>query len=165
MVTQKRIHAANLKWRIIRDLSSDPNQTTTVVITETMVGGGSVDLLIEAANDIVRRFPNIKVKMIVLQQTAHTQDAAGIVAVRHKAIVDAERVLLKVQPTRYILGEDVAYQSNQNSEHARSPVILFKATGETMYAYQIIPREQTTARDIVIDVVNRKYNGRLPNVL
>ena len=132
-----------------------------------MVGGGSTDALIELVNDIVRsrQFPNVRWKLVALQQTLQTDDAAGVVEVRHRKIARPNKIKLIVASIPYILGEDVGYQTNREHASSKSPVILFKPTDDRMYAYQIIPIGKTTAADIIADLVAGKYNGRLPNVL
>jgi hypothetical protein len=120
------------------------------------------------ANDILgdREFVNVRFKILALEQTIHGVEAgAGLVELNQGGIGRADRVTVISSPTRYILGEDVGYQAARNHKASRAPVILFRPTEEAMYAYQIIPVGDTTASDIIVDLVDGKYAGRLPNVL
>jgi len=168
-VSSKTAHIASLRARIVADLAGDTKAARTVTITETMVGGGSTDQLINMVNDLARipAYSNVTWKLLLLQQTAQTSDAQarGIVEIREKKVAVPGKIKLIVASTPYIMGEDVGYQSNRALATSKSPVILFKPLENTMYAYQIVPLGATTAADIIADLTAGKYNGRLPNVL
>ncbi|MEA3018004.1 MAG: hypothetical protein QOI38_2726 [Sphingomonadales bacterium] len=167
VVESKTAHVASLRARIVADLADDPTVTRTVTITETMVGGGSTDDLIHMVNGLATSgdYPNVTWRILLLQQTTQTANARGILEIREKMIAVPDKTKLIAASTPYILGEDVGYQSNRALATSKSPIILYKPTENTMYAYQIVPLGATTSADVISDLVSGKYSGRLPHVL
>jgi hypothetical protein len=78
-------------------------------------------------------YPNLKFKLLLLQQTIHRED--GGKGVTFRKITSSEQIQMVISQTRYILGEDVGYQLAKSGEASKKPVIVFKGTQETLVAY------------------------------
>ncbi|MEQ8962074.1 MAG: hypothetical protein RLP02_29805, partial [Coleofasciculus sp. C2-GNP5-27] len=157
--------AADLKARIKSIMSGKENENITIAIAETLVGGGSRNLLIKIVEELLAEelYPNLKFKILLLQQTIHTEDEGeGIVAT---GITQSNKVQIVTAQTRYILGEDVGYQLAQSGSTSKKPVIVFQGTQEKLVAYQITAESETTARDIIMDLNAGAYTGLLPDIL
>ena len=167
----KAKHQEELKNKIIEIMRKQKNENITIAIAETLVGGGSRDALIKTANEILDtgEYPNLKFKLLLLQQTIHTEDEGeGIVEqgiTRVSGMMKAHQIQLVTASIRYILGEDVGYQLAKNGSDSTKPVIVFQGTETEMIAYQITPTDETTARDIIVDLNAGLYAGLLPPIL
>jgi Domain of unknown function (DUF4157) len=167
----KAKHQEELKNKIIEIMRKQKNANITIAIAETLVGGGSRDALIKTANEILDKgeYPNLKFKLLLLQQTIHTEDEGeGIVEqgiTRVSGIMKAHQIQLVTASTRYILGEDVGYQLAKSGGNSKKPVIVFQGTQEELVAYEITPDGETTARDIIIDLNAGLYTGLLPPIV
>ena len=80
-------------------------------------------------------------------------------------MMKAHQIQLVTASIRYILGEDVGYQLAKNGSDSTKPVIVFQGTETEMIAYQITPTDETTARDIIVDLNAGLYAGLLPPIL
>ncbi|MTJ53373.1 hypothetical protein FJR38_12325 [Anabaena sp. UHCC 0253] len=161
----------DLKEGIKQLMSGKENENITIAIAETLVGGGSRDALIKTVKEILEsgEYPNLKFKLLLLQQTIHTEDEGqGIVRqglTKVSGITEANRIQIVTGSTKYILGEDVGYQLAKSGGNSNKPVIVFQGTKETLVAYQITPENNTTARDIITDLNAGAYTGLLPGIL
>lgn len=156
---------ADIKACIKSIMNGRVQENLTIAIAETLVGGSSRNLLIKTVEEILSEnlYPNLKFKILLLQQTIHTEDEGEGILV--SGIAKFRQVQIVTVQTRYILGEDVGYQLAESGIFCKKPVIVFKGTQSRLIAYQISPCEETTARDIIIDLNLGKYNGLLPDVL
>ncbi|MEH2194478.1 MAG: DUF4157 domain-containing protein [Nostoc sp.] len=161
----------DLKAKIREIMEGQKNENITIAIAETLVGGGSRNALVQTANEILEtnEYPNLKFKLLLLQQTIHTEDEGeGIVrqgVTKVSGITKANQIQLVTASTRYILGEDVGYQLAKSGKTSNKPVIVFQGTEATLVAYQITPEGETTARDIIIDLNAGLYAGLLSPIL
>ncbi|BAZ11603.1 hypothetical protein NIES4071_34290 [Calothrix sp. NIES-4071] len=156
---------ADLKACIKSIMNSELQDNLTIAIAESLVGGGSRNLLIRTLEELINEnlYPNIKLKIILLQQTIHTEDRGRGIYVSGTTKLSSLQII--TAQTRYILGEDVGYQLAKSGDFCKKPVIVFKGSQSRLIAYQINPCESTTARDVIIDLNLGRYNGLLPNVL
>lgn len=156
---------ADLKASIKSIMNSRVQDNLTIAIAESLVGGSSRNLLIKTVEELLNEnlYPNLKFKIILLQQTIHTEDEGEGILVR--GISKSSQVQIITVKTRYILGEDVGYQLAESGDNCNKPVIVFKGSQSSLTAYQINPCEGITARDIIIDLNLGRYNGLLPDVL
>lgn len=156
---------ADLKACIKNIMNSKFQDNLTIAIAESLVGGGSRNLLIKIIEELLNEnlYPKLKLKIILLQQTIHTEDRGRGIFVSGTSKLSQVQII--TAQTRYILGEDVGYQLAESGNECKKPVIVFKGSQSRLIAYQINPCEETTARDIIIDLNLGRYNGLLPNVL
>jgi hypothetical protein len=167
----KAQHQSELKAKIIDIMRKKKTENVTIAIAETLVGGGSRDALINTLEELLKtnEYPKLKFKILLLQQTIHTEDEGeGILnkgTYKVTGITKANQIQLVTASTRYILGEDVGYQLDKSGGNSQKPVIVFQGTQETLVAYQISPQGDTTARDIIMDLNARAYAGLLPGIL
>jgi hypothetical protein len=156
---------ADLKACIKSIMNVSVQDNLTIAIAESLVGGSSRNLLIKTVEEILSEelYPNLKFKILLLQQTIHTEDEGEGIFV--SGVAKFSQIQIVTAQTRYILGEDVGYQLAESGTFCKKPVIVFKGTQSKLIAYQISPYEETTARDIIIDLNLGRYNGLLANVL
>ena len=149
------------------------NDSATVNIVETMVSGSSANNILKNAIDKIiasGKYPNIKFKMILLQETLGVdadKNKKGVQELRDNILIEygiteADKIQLVFHKTRYILGEDVDAQAAADSKES---VIVFKGSFESLICYKVSPQGKTKTRDIIIALANGKLNGKLPNVL
>ncbi|BFO68722.1 hypothetical protein [Chryseobacterium sp. KCF3-3] len=149
-------------------MKDQKEKAVTIDIVETMVSGSSVNGIInngisKLLND--NEYPNLKIKFHLMQEILGKDEDEAVNSVvnnRDKKIVEADKVILHFNKTRYILGEDVDPQSQYNHNE---PVIIFKGSDKTLTAYSIIPQDGTSTRSIIIALAQGEFNGKLPNVL
>lgn len=154
-----------LKARITSLMQGKENENITIAIAETIVGGGSTNELVKTLETLLKTelYPNLKLKLLLLQQTIHRKDEGKGVILRKRT--KAEQIQLIISQTRYILGEDVGYQLAYSGQTSKKPIIVFQGNQEKLIAYQITPEGNTTARDIIIDLNAGAYIGLLPDIL
>lgn len=155
----------NLKARITSLMQGKENENITIAVAETIVGGGSTNELVKTLEALLKAkfYPNLKFKLLLLQQTIHRKDEGKGVILRKRAA--SEQIQLILSQTRYILGEDVGYQLAYSGQTSKKPIIVFQGTQEKLVAYQITPEGNTIARDIIIDLNAGAYTGLLPDIL
>ncbi|MCB9076741.1 MAG: hypothetical protein H6631_04065 [Anaerolineaceae bacterium] len=159
---------ADLQTKIHEIMGSIPkDEGVTIAIAETKVGGGSANQLIKTLKKIVKSgiYPNLRFKVLLLSQTMHkkdTEEAEELGGLVYQPVVDARKIQVVIASVRYLLGEDVDYQAAPDSS---KPIIVFQGTEENLIAYKITPTGETSARDVLGDLVDGAYNGFLPGVL
>lgn len=156
---------ADLRAKIDELMASDPAQAMTIAIAETRVGGGSVDGLVKSAKAALAtgRYPNLKFKILALDQTMHRDEENAAQGVTYLPVAGAAgKIQVVISSTPYILGEDVAVQLSRTG---KAPVIVFNATEDRIAAYRITPQSDTVTRDIILDLVDGAYNAFLPGVM
>lgn len=155
---------------LMREHSGGPI-TITIAIAETMVGGGSANDLLHTLSKIMANYPQLNIKLLLLEQTMHRENRKGkrsqrrgkrILERRLSQVLPANRMRVIIASTRYILGEDIDYQLAPNSKR---PLIVFQKSENDLIIYQITPLGDTTSRDILIDLVDGAYSGQLPGIL
>lgn len=153
---------ADLQAQIHEIMSVVPKEESiTIAITETMVGGGSARDLLKTLRKMIRTYRNVKFKVLLLEQTMQREpgDASGM---GRLPLLAGGQLEVVIQSIQYILGEDVNYQLVPGIQ---KPVIVFRGARDELVAYQIVPKEDTSARDILLDLIDGAYNGFLPSVL
>lgn len=164
---------ADLLDKIKELMPQHPEQpiTITIAIAETMVGGGSANDLLHTLSKIMPNYPQLNVKLLLLEQTMHRENRKGkrsqrrgkrILERRLGQVLGVNRMRVIIVSTRYILGEDVDYQLAPDSKR---PLIVFQGSKKDLIIYQIMPLGDTTSRDILIDLVDGAYSGQLPGIL
>ncbi|MEP7108637.1 MAG: DUF4157 domain-containing protein [Ferruginibacter sp.] len=157
---------SDLRSSIAQIMQGKENDEITITISETSVSGGSTTNLIGELRRIISsgRYPSLKYKVLVLQQTATGLEETATGTILRK-VGKANKIQVVIASTPYILGEDVNYQVARNNDNSTAPIIVFKGTEETLIAYKITPIEGSTARDVIIDLVDGRYRGRLRGIL
>lgn len=153
---------ADLQAEIHEIMSTVPKEESmTIAITETMVGGGSARDLLKTLRKMIRTYRNVKFKVLLLEQTMQRErgEASGMGRLPLLAGGQLEIVIESVQ---YILGEDVNYQLVSGIQ---KPIIVFRGVRDQLVAYQIVPKQDSEARDVLLDLIDGAYNGFLPGVL
>lgn len=157
---------SDLRTRVGEIMTGKENDAIIITISETSVSGGSTLNLIAELRGIISsgRYPNLKFRVLVLQQTATGlgESARGTIM---RKVGTADKIQVVIANTPYILGEDVNYQIARNNENSSAPILVFKGTEESLMAYRITPVEGSTARDVIIDLVDGVYRSRLRGVL
>jgi hypothetical protein len=162
----------DLEQRISALMTKHPNDEVTMAVTEVIVSGTAAKNVVSALNSMTRQYPNLRFKLLLQQETLRNDpnNPNNSTEGRQQGVTRKSRsnqVTIEIATTQYILGEDVDYQAAKNSPNSNKPVIVFAGSRneKSLAAYQIIPEGDTTARDILIDLVNGAYNGLLPGVL
>jgi ABC-type cobalt transport system substrate-binding protein len=162
----------DLEKRISALMRKHPNDEVTMAVTEVIVSGTAAKNVVSALNLMTRQYPNLRFKLLLQQETLRNDpnNPNNSTEGRQQGVTrksNSNRVTIEIATTQYILGEDVDYQAAKNSPNSNKPVIVFAGSRneKSLAAYQIIPEGDTTARDILIDLVNGAYNGLLPGVL
>lgn len=152
---------------VMKDQKDD---AVTINIVETMISGSSAIGLINNKNfkSLLNsnEYPNLKIKMDLMQEkigeNVDKRRNDVINTVNTVLADDANKIEVHFHKTRYILGEDIAAQTEYDHQE---PVVVFKGSNETLAAYSIIPQKGTSTRDIIIGLGNGKFNGKLQGVL
>jgi hypothetical protein len=154
---------------IHQSMKKNKNADISFTIVEPIISGGSVHGILNEmiAEKILNIYPNIKIKLVTIQETLGVNSDGVKRGLNNKVlnmnkIANANRVHINYAQTNYILGEDIP---NQTKYDGKEKIIIFNAMDETMVAYQITPIENTTTRDIVIALGNGKLNGKLEGIL
>ena len=71
-VYTKADHINRLKQAIRQQIGQRP--TTNIAITETLVGGGSANKILEVVNDMIREFPTVRFQLLFERHTHHQDD-------------------------------------------------------------------------------------------
>ncbi|MGB0386024.1 MAG: hypothetical protein ACPGWR_14555 [Ardenticatenaceae bacterium] len=153
---------ADLQAEIHQIMSGVPKeQSITIAITETMVGGGSARDLLKTLRKMIRAYRNVKFKVLLLEQTMQRErgEASGM---GRLPLLAGGQLEVIIQSVQYILGEDVNYQLVPGSQ---KPIIVFRGVRDQLVAYQIVPKQYSSARDVLLDLIDGAYNGFLPSVL
>jgi hypothetical protein len=150
--------------RIRETMKGREKAPVKISVAAAWISGTEAGEIIKAINKLLLsdEFPNLQVHLLAVQQTlGHEHDKKGLVITKEG----------KVQIARfripYIIGEDVTYQSlrDREAKESKQPVIIFRATDEKVVAYEITPKGEGRARDIIIDLATGVLRGMLPGVL
>lgn len=186
---EKKKEIGNLIQDITNLVQATPEgETIKITIAETFVGGGSATSLLKQLRKLIRQFSNLYIKVLVLKQTLHTQndpkklneqekneqsivnkhgsDTEGdlqLGIIRRIGPVNSQ-IQVAIASTRYILGEDVNFQSAKKIEDSNKPVIIFNGGEESIKMIKLSPKGETTARDIVTGLVKGDLNHILDKV-
>ncbi|TDH27276.1 DUF4157 domain-containing protein [Segetibacter sp. 3557_3] len=183
-VRYKSQEVENLIAEVRTMAENNSDRKITISIAETVVGGGST---LDAVNQLRRsrlleQFPNLSIRFLLLQQTMHSQGVAAKAETDIAQAVGAEnnpanagrgeirrmvdkagKLQVILSRTRYILGEDVTYQASRAEDNKLKgkPVTLFYGSGEKLKLKIIVPKDETTARDIINGLVTGKMDSVL----
>lgn len=189
---EKKKEIGNLIQDIRNHVQATPEgETIKITVAETFVGGGSASSVLKQLRKLIREFPNLHIKLLVLKQTLHTENNPGqleeqkrseksiakklkddeydtegdlqLGIVRRIGPVDS-RIQVAIASTRYILGEDVNFQSAKKIEDSNKPVIIFNGGEESIKMIKLSPKGETTARDIITGLVKGDLNHILDKV-
>lgn len=189
---EKKKEIGNLIQDIRNLVQATPEgETIKITVAETFVGGGSASSVLKQLRKLIREFPNLHIKLLVLKQTLHTENNPGqleeqkkseksiakklkddkydtegdfqLGIVRRIGPVDS-RIQVAIASTRYILGEDVNFQSAKKIEDSNKPVIIFNGGEESIKMIKLSPKGETTARDIITGLVKGDLNHILDKV-
>lgn len=154
---------------IHESMKKNKNADVSFTIVEPIISGSSVHGILNEmiAQEILNIYPNIKIKLVTIQETLGVNSDGVKRSLNNKVlnmnkIAKANRVHINYAQTSYILGEDIP---NQTKYDGKENVIIFNAMNETMVAYQITPIENTSTRDIVIALGKGIFNGKLEGIL
>lgn|GEM_PF-4026528 len=162
----------------------------TIAITETAVGGGSVNSLLKSIKPLCESLKShqdlrVKFKILVARETIKNTnyEGSGIVKIHdpiylqkgNKGGIDTQKQLETLDPsqvevfisqTRYLIGEDVDYQLQYpGGSGASNPVVVFEERDNIITALSIKPNDPLdSARNILIDLIAGAYDGVMADV-
>ena len=178
----KKTDADNLIKEIISIADRDENidRNITITITETVVGGGSANLIIQRINKALANRPNLTIKLLLLQQTEHSSESRESADESIKNNLDAMhmpktednisgrisgipygQIVVCKAGTAFTLGEDVDYQLSREGEHSQKPVVLFSFNDKKLVVKRVTPQNDTKSRDIIIGLATNNLDTRI----
>jgi hypothetical protein len=181
-VRSKSLETRTLLARLREIAVANRGTAVTVSIAETVVGGGSAEGLIKELNEsnILEQFPNLTVKLLLLQQTMHSSENAREAESKISKKVDPDfnemdreggivkkmqtrtgKLQVVLSKTPYILGEDVGYQLKRQGKDSKQPVILFNINDSQLKLKRITPQQDTTARDILLMLTQGELDNHI----
>jgi hypothetical protein len=190
---QKQVHVdlfIRQMHKFIMMKKEEGAKEVTIAITETAVGGGSVNSLLKSIKplcDGLKSHPEIRVKfkILVARETIkntnykgsgvvkihdpiylHKGNKGGIDTQKQLETLDPSQVEVFISQTRYLIGEDVDYQLQYpGGTGASNPVVVFEQRDDIITALSIKPNDpRDSARNILIDLIAGAYDGVMADV-
>ncbi len=147
--------------RLAHQLTQENYGNRQICITESFIGGGSVNNLTAWLDTIAKEYPKVTFVILaehqLLQSEEYSQEAClSDVYDRHPRIKTpkSKNIKLYMVNVPYISGEDVDYQCNPLSSHHYKPVLLC----HPKVTLAIDPGSRQTSMDVVVELVANGNN-------
>ncbi|GBE91540.1 DUF4157 domain-containing protein [Nostoc cycadae] len=185
---QKKAQQEQFKQAVISYINASEKEEITIAISETAVGGGSVNkmraLVAEICELVKESKKKVTFRILVARETIknHGRRGQGIVKLTDEVVggiqegqivegkivtTDPHQVEMYISELSYLIGEDVDYQMQYTGGiNSDKPVIVFEAKDDTITAMSITPAPEgeDSAREVIMDLIVGAYDQLMAKI-